>query len=69
MESQLRPGDLLDNRYRIGETIARGGMSVVYHCVDTRLDRDLAAKVLDPGFARSPRSAPGLNARRGPWRA
>lgn len=54
MESQLRPGDLLDNRYRIGETIARGGMSVVYHCVDTRLDRDLAAKVLDPGFAREP---------------
>jgi beta-lactam-binding protein with PASTA domain/serine/threonine protein kinase len=54
MEPQLQPGDLLDNRYRIGETIARGGMSVVYHCVDTRLDRDLAAKVLDPGFAREP---------------
>lgn len=54
MESQLQPGDLLDNRYRIGETIARGGMSVVYHCVDTRLDRDLAAKVLDPTYAREP---------------
>lgn len=54
MEPQLQPGDLLDNRYRIGETIARGGMSVVYHCVDTRLDRDLAAKVLDPGYAREP---------------
>lgn len=54
MDPQLQPGDLLDSRYRIGETIARGGMSVVYHCVDTRLDRDLAAKVLDPKFAREP---------------
>lgn len=52
MDPQLHPGDLLDNRYRIGETIARGGMSVVYHCVDTRLDRDLAAKVLAPSYAR-----------------
>ncbi|MGO1948711.1 MAG: Stk1 family PASTA domain-containing Ser/Thr kinase [Mycobacteriaceae bacterium] len=54
MEPQLRAGDLLDNRYRIGETIAHGGMSVVYHCVDTRLDRDLATKVMDPGFAEDP---------------
>ena len=53
MES-LRAGDLLDNRYRIGETIAHGGMSVVYHCVDTRLDRDLAAKVMDPEYAAEP---------------
>ncbi|HIW92713.1 MAG TPA: Stk1 family PASTA domain-containing Ser/Thr kinase [Candidatus Corynebacterium avicola] len=50
----LRAGDLLDNRYRIGETIAHGGMSVVYHCVDTRLDRDLAAKVMDPEYAAEP---------------
>lgn len=50
----LHTGDLLDNRYRIGETIAHGGMSVVYHCVDTRLDRDLAAKVMDPEYAEEP---------------
>lgn len=52
--AQLQPGDLLDDRYRIGATIAHGGMSTVYHCIDTRLDRDLAAKVMDPSLAADP---------------
>jgi beta-lactam-binding protein with PASTA domain/serine/threonine protein kinase len=49
--AQLQAGDLLDGRYRIGASIAHGGMSTVYHCIDTRLDRDLAAKVMDPALA------------------
>lgn len=52
--AQLQPGDLLDGRYRIGAGIAHGGMSTVYHCIDTRLDRDLAAKVMDPVLAADP---------------
>lgn len=49
--SQLYPGDLLENRYRIGAQIARGGMSTVYTAVDTRLDREVAVKVMDTALA------------------
>jgi len=47
-------GQLLDGRYRIGDLIARGGMARVYEAVDTRLDRLVAVKVLDPELARDP---------------
>lgn len=52
--SELHPGDLLEWRYRIGAQIARGGMSTVYAAVDTRLDREVAVKVMDPVLAREP---------------
>lgn len=44
-------GALLDRRYRVGDLIARGGMSSVYRGVDTRLDRPVAIKVMDPRLA------------------
>ncbi|CAM3998347.1 Stk1 family PASTA domain-containing Ser/Thr kinase [Smaragdicoccus niigatensis] len=44
-------GTLVDRRYRIDERIARGGMSTVYRAIDTRLDRPVAIKIMDPGFA------------------
>ena len=44
-------GRLLDGRYRVGERIARGGMATVYQGTDTRLDREVALKVMHPGFA------------------
>lgn len=47
-------GQLLDGRYRIGNLIARGGMARVFEAVDTRLDRLVAIKVLDPELARDP---------------
>lgn len=56
MAPHLQAGDLIDGRYRVGATIARGGMSTVYHCVDTRLDRDIAAKVMDPSLSADPAS-------------
>lgn len=40
-------GDVLEGRYRIDHPIARGGMSTVYRCVDLRLGRAVAAKVMD----------------------
>ena len=42
---------LVDNRYLVHSRIARGGMSTVYLATDTRLDRDVALKVLYPHLA------------------
>ena len=48
--AQILEGDVLDERYLIGATIARGGMSTVYRATDLRLDRPVAAKVMDPRY-------------------
>ena len=45
---------MLDARYRIDAPIARGGMSMVFRGVDTRLDRPVAIKVMDQKFAGDP---------------
>ena len=47
-------GRLLDGRYRLDSTIARGGMATVYDATDTRLDRPVAVKVMRPGLADDP---------------
>jgi serine/threonine-protein kinase len=44
-------GTLLERRYRVDSPIARGGMSSVYRGSDTRLDRPVAIKIMDPRFA------------------
>ena len=38
--------------YRLDEEIGRGGMAVVYHAYDTRLERPVALKLLAPELAR-----------------
>ncbi len=48
--AQLTVGDVLEDRYRIDHPIARGGMSTVYRCVDLRLGRAVAAKVMDDRY-------------------
>jgi serine/threonine protein kinase/beta-lactam-binding protein with PASTA domain len=48
------PAALLDARYRVGSLLARGGMSTVYRGTDTRLDRPVAIKVMDPRLATDP---------------
>lgn len=48
------PAAMLDARYRVGPVIARGGMSTVYRGTDTRLDRAVAIKVMDPRLAADP---------------
>jgi eukaryotic-like serine/threonine-protein kinase len=44
-------GRLVDDRYRIEATLARGGMATVYRAVDIRLDRSVALKVMHPELA------------------
>ncbi|MEU7817921.1 Stk1 family PASTA domain-containing Ser/Thr kinase [Pseudonocardia sp. NPDC049154] len=48
------PGALIDARYRIGPVLARGGMSTVHRGLDTRLDRPVAIKIMDPRLAADP---------------
>ena len=45
-------GETLDGRYRVLERLADGGMASVYLAVDTRLDREVALKVMRPHLAR-----------------
>ena len=54
MNAPPTAGVLLDGRYLLGPVIARGGMSVVYRGVDTRLDRPVAVKVMEPRLAADP---------------
>lgn len=42
----VAPGILIEERYRIGREIGRGGDSVVYEAYDRTLDRDVAIKLL-----------------------
>lgn len=66
-------GRLLDDRYLIGERIARGGMASVFQGLDQRLDRTVAIKVMHSGmgddatftqrFEREARAAAKLNHR------
>ncbi|MFP5334666.1 MAG: Stk1 family PASTA domain-containing Ser/Thr kinase [Actinomycetes bacterium] len=44
-------GRAVDGRYVVRSRIARGGMATVYVATDTRLDRDVALKVMHPHLA------------------
>lgn len=42
----IEPGEIVGGKYRIGQMIGRGGMSVVYEAKHVQLGQDLAVKVL-----------------------
>lgn len=46
----LKPGDLLEGRFRVLREVAAGGMGVVYEAQDEKLDRRIAIKCALPGF-------------------
>src|SRR5262245_11271602 len=50
---RLSPGSIL-GPYKIVEAIGAGGMGEVYRARDTRLDRDVAIKVLPDDLASDP---------------
>src|SRR5436305_11005000 len=45
-------GRVLDGRYAVTARIAHGGMATVYQATDTRLDREVALKVMHAELAR-----------------
>ncbi|HWG14199.1 MAG TPA: Stk1 family PASTA domain-containing Ser/Thr kinase [Streptosporangiaceae bacterium] len=45
-------GRLLDGRYQVETQVAMGGMATVYRAMDTRLDRQVALKVMHADLAR-----------------
>lgn len=47
-------GSLLDGRYQVTSTVARGGMATVYQATDTRLEREVALKAMHPFLAEDP---------------
>jgi eukaryotic-like serine/threonine-protein kinase len=48
----LSMGRLLDGRYAVKARVAHGGMATVYQATDTRLDREVALKVMHAELAR-----------------
>ncbi len=52
--AELRPGDVVADRFRIVRLLGMGGMGVVYHAHDTELDVDVALKLLRPELASRP---------------
>lgn len=51
MSTSPGTGVLLDDRYRVEEPIARGGMATVHRGHDQRLDRVVALKIMHPHLA------------------
>ena len=49
--STSSPFPSLGDRYRVERELGRGGMATVYLCVDTRIDRRVAIKLLNPELA------------------
>ena len=45
-DGTLAPGTLIANRYEVSGVLGTGGMAVVYQCLDTELDEEIALKLI-----------------------
>src|SRR5580692_3681120 len=50
--ADMLTGRMLDRRYHVRSRIAHGGMATIYLATDTRLDREVALKVMHADLAR-----------------
>lgn len=52
----LKPGDLLQDRYRIASLLGSGGMGSVYEAIDIRIDKNVAVKQIIGISSKDPKS-------------
>jgi serine/threonine protein kinase len=52
--SELAPGALIADRYRVLRKIGEGGMGLLYACFDTVLSREVAVKLMQRSLATEP---------------
>src|SRR5579862_8417343 len=52
--TSLQPNSVFNNRYRVNNVIAAGGMGAVYECVHVETERKRALKVMHAHFVQSP---------------
>src|SRR6187551_883170 len=52
--SELAPGALIADRYRVMRKIGEGGMGLLYACFDTVLSREVAVKLMQRSLATEP---------------
>jgi serine/threonine protein kinase len=62
----LTPGTRL-GAYDVTAPLGEGGMGQVYRARDTKLDRDVAIKILPEAFAHDADRWRGFNVKRGRW--
>ena len=62
----LLPGTRL-GAYEVVGALGAGGMGEVYRARDTKLNRDVAIKVLPDAFAKDPDAWRASSAKRRPW--
>ncbi len=62
----LTPGTRL-GVYEVAAQIGEGGMGQVYRARDTKLDRDVAIKILPEAFATTPTGSRASSVKPGPW--
>ncbi|MGE0325585.1 MAG: protein kinase [Polyangiaceae bacterium] len=53
---ELRPGELLGQRYRVSSRVGSGGMGEVWHATDERTAADVAIKVIALGLTHDPQA-------------